>query len=100
MNSHETEKLLIEMSAVDNRLVTPPAIVAWAEILQGVDYQDAREALLEHRRDSKEYVLPAHIVANVRKRRPRTDNGIARPPAPAGQRYAQDVIEFSKELDE
>lgn len=94
MDRRETKMLLIEASAVDNRVVSDPAVMAWADILEGVDYQDARKAMLEHRRSSTEYLQPAHIIALVKKQMPSTDRGISRPPAPEGRRYAVDVIEM------
>jgi hypothetical protein len=63
MKLNEAEKLLIEMSAIDNRIVSDLSITAWAEVLGGMTYADARAALLEHRRTSSEYVTPAHLIA-------------------------------------
>lgn len=77
MKLNEAEKLLIEMSAIDNRIVSDLAITAWAEVLGDMTYADARAALLEHRRTSSEYVTPAHllkIAAPAARRRKRIND--------------------------
>lgn len=96
MDRLEAKKLLIEASAIDNRVVSDLAVVAWQEALAGISYLQAREALIEHRRTSTEYLQPAHIIALARKLVRRADNGIARPPAPVGKTYAVDVIEYGE----
>ncbi|WP_213816263.1 hypothetical protein [Glaciihabitans sp. dw_435] len=69
MNEMQTAQLLIVASAIDNRIVSDPAIVAWHQILQDFEYSDLSAALTEHRRSSTEYVTPAHLVAIVKRTR-------------------------------
>lgn len=98
MNLREAKMLLVEASAIDNRVVSDIAVKAWAAILSDVPYKEASKALIVHRANSTEYVQPAHIVRIVKKRRfdERWDDTKRRPIAPAGKRYAVDVIEMGE----
>lgn len=98
MNLREAKILLIEASAIDNRVVSDIAAKAWASALADVSYAEASAALVEHRRESTEYVQPAHIVRIVKKHRfeARWDDKNRRPVAPSGKRYAVDVIEMGE----
>lgn len=77
MNRSETALLLAKVASVDNRRLDPPdadvtnplstpIISAWHEILAGLRLADCAEALLAHRRNSTEWLNPAHIVQGVR----------------------------------
>jgi len=69
MDLRQTGQLLVRASVVDNRRVEEETIHAWHEVLADVDYTDAVDALLEHRRTSTEYLLPAHITRILATRR-------------------------------
>lgn len=58
--------LLIKASGVDNRIVSPSVAAEWASYLIDVSLDDALAALARHRRESAEYLIPAHIVQGVR----------------------------------
>lgn len=73
MNHDQTRALLIRASAIDNRVVSRPAVDAWADLLIDVDPNEAAEALREHFRTSTDYLLPGHIVAGARRIRDRRD---------------------------
>lgn len=67
MDIKQTGLLLVKISLVDNRDASPQTILAWQEILFDTDFQDALQALLEHHRESTEWVKPAHIVQGAKK---------------------------------
>lgn len=67
MDIKETGILLAKISLVDNREASAETILAWQEILVNTDFEDALQALLEHHRESTEYVKPAHIVQGAKR---------------------------------
>lgn len=67
MNLVDTSKLLAVIATVDRRTVGETDIVAWHDLLEDVTLDDALTAVREHRRESAEWIQPAHIVARVRK---------------------------------
>ena len=74
MTKAEVAKLLALASSVDNRIVREPQVEAWHAILGNLLFDDAVEALWEHFRKSKDYLMPAHIFDGariVRERRER-----------------------------
>lgn len=81
MNRAETGRLLTKAAMIDNREVTPALVAAWHELLEDVDYADAVQALKHHRATSTEYLVPAHILAGVRRiRADRLERSITTPP--------------------
>lgn len=85
----EIHQLLIQASGIDNRLVVPggAAHMAWFEVLAPFDIRELRAALVQHRRTSTEYVVPAHlttILAAARKSANLTPQLEAMCPAHAG----------------
>lgn len=73
MNKTELSKLLAVASAVDNRRVTPETVEAWHLVVGHLSLDVAHEALLMHQRDSTDYLMPAHIVANAKRVRARRE---------------------------
>lgn len=69
MNAAEISALLAKAQLDDNREISHQVIVRWTEILGPVHatLDDALEALNLHRRESADYLQPAHIVANLRR---------------------------------
>jgi len=67
VNKVEVAKLLTRASAVDNRVVTEETVAAWHEVLEGVRYDAAVEAVNEHFKTSTEYLMPAHIITGARR---------------------------------
>jgi len=63
----QTAKLLAKAQLVDNRTVDAMTVAAWHEIVGPLDFDDAMTALTEHRRASTDYLMPAHIVAGVKR---------------------------------
>lgn len=67
MNLAQSKQLLEEVSAVDNRKLTPEMVSAWHKIIGHVDYAVAERALLLARRDPQiAYLEPKHIIGKVR----------------------------------
>ena len=69
MNIEQTAVILAKVAALDNRNDTDAAILAWHEVIGDLDYFDALEAVAIHRRESTEYLMPAHIRAIVARLR-------------------------------
>lgn len=69
MEIRETGRILAKAAIIDNRNIDEMTIAAWHEIIGHLDYRDAITALDTHRRESTEYLQPAHIVAGARKAR-------------------------------
>lgn len=61
MNKTETSQLLTLAALVDNRAVTPEAVVMWHGLLDDIDYGEAAEALKEYYRTSTKWLMPAHL---------------------------------------
>lgn len=83
MTREEVGHILTKAAMIDNRAVTPALIQAWHELIGDIDYADAMAALNYHRANSTEYLVPAHIIAGVRRiRADRIERAItAAPPA-------------------
>lgn len=69
-------KLLVRIQADDNRDVGQVTVASWQQIIGHLDFGDAVEAVVMHRRESADWLMPAHVVRNVarvRARRERDD---------------------------
>jgi len=62
----QTGMLLAKIALLENREATNETILAWQEILDDVDFDDAMEALVQHYRHSTESCKPAHVVRGAR----------------------------------
>jgi hypothetical protein len=67
LDLRETAQLLAVASSIDNRIVDEMTVGAWHESIGFLPYADCREALAMHRRESSEYLQPAHISVNVKR---------------------------------
>lgn len=68
MNIMETGKLLAVIGAVDRRQEASKAeILAWHDLLKGVDYRDAESAVHTHRVESSEWLTPTHVIKGVKR---------------------------------
>lgn len=70
MNKAETARLLGMAAAYDYRTVGPADVEAWHAALGDVPFDAAREALIQHYRESTDRLMPAHLW---RKTRPKVD---------------------------
>jgi len=69
MEKSETAKILAKAALIDNRRIDRETVEAWHEVIGHIPYDVAMTALTIHRRTSSEYLMPAHIIANLRKAR-------------------------------
>ena len=71
MSPADISKLLAIIQAYDNRVVDEVTVAAWCAVFEGtgIRFEDARQAVVSHNRDSTEYLKPAHVVAIVRQSR-------------------------------
>lgn len=84
MNRAEAAKLLSFVSAYDRRTIGEADALAWADALHDVDYSDAAQAVREHFRESRDWLMPADVRKRVKATR---EERLARTPvdAPAGE---------------
>jgi hypothetical protein len=67
MTPRECSELLTYASIIDNRTVAPETVQAWHEVVGHLDVTVAREAIIQHRRESTEYLMPAHVIRNAHR---------------------------------
>lgn len=69
MNIQETAAVLAKIKIGDNREVDSKGLVLreWHEAIGHLNFGDAIEAVAMHRRESTDYLLAAHVVANVKR---------------------------------
>lgn len=65
MNGLEMKRLLAKISLGDNRQVDQLVIDDWFETIGHLTYPDAYQAVVVHRQESTEYLMPAHITRGV-----------------------------------
>jgi len=101
MLKSQTAELLAIAAAVDNRKPTPAMLSAWHDVVGDVEYEDARAALVSHRKNSPGvYLEPGHIVKEIRQALYRHQEiyGI-HPAPPEGKQWAADVIDSSPRFE-
>lgn len=69
MTPAEAAALLTVAAAFDNRKPDADQARAWAMALDGYRFEDCREAILEHYRTSRDWMMPIDVIARVRKLR-------------------------------
>lgn len=72
MNTLEMKRLLAKISLGDNRQVDQLVIDDWFETIGHLSYRDAYEAVVTHRQQSTDYLMPAHITRIIRAHTPDT----------------------------
>ena len=83
--------LLMYAAATDNRQPSAEAAIGWANALdERVNPEDGKAAIDAHRATSTDWLLPAHVNAEVRRiRKARADAmGVVNPPAELADRPA------------
>lgn len=80
MNREEAGQLLAIIAMGDNRHIAPEHAVYWQNLLADIRLEDAAQAVATHRRESAEYLQPAHIVRLVRIERSRRTANIVYEP--------------------
>lgn len=72
MNIDETAAILALVAKGDNRKVDRETIVFWHDLIGDLDFGEAQQAVRAFRRESTDYLMPAHVrqrVAAVRRER-------------------------------
>lgn len=62
----ETASLLKRAGIIDHRRPDDAALLMWHQLLAPYTFSDCVDALAAHRRESTEYLVPAHIAGRVR----------------------------------
>lgn len=97
MTRAETALLLAQCAAFDRRTIGDADVIAWHAALNDVAYEDAQTAVVEHYRDSLDYLMPAHVRATVRRMRTaRLADGVE--PVPVAD--PDDVVAYQRALRE
>ncbi|WP_344013894.1 hypothetical protein [Microbacterium natoriense] len=76
------KRLLAKISLGDNRQVDQLVIDDWLETIGHLTYMDAYQAVVEHRQNSTDYLMPGHITRIIRQHTPRAAVTMS-PEAPA-----------------
>jgi hypothetical protein len=84
VNIGETARILAKAQLVDNRQITELVIKEWHEVIGHLFYEDAYNAVTEHRRTSTEYLLPGHVVAGARRAREARERASRQQALPVG----------------
>jgi len=63
---NETAALLKRAGVLDHRRPDEAALLLWHELLAPYTLRDCVDALTAHRRESSDYLMPAHIIDRVR----------------------------------
>ena len=66
MTPAEAAELLTLCSGYDNRKPNADTAKAWALVLDGMDHSECMAAIVQHYRESREWLMPADIVRLVR----------------------------------
>jgi hypothetical protein len=82
MKTTEAAALLTICAAYDNRKPDADQAKAWAMALDGLRFEDCREAIVQHYRASREWIMPADVVSAVKKTRTSRLEDVAPSPPP------------------
>ena len=69
MTPAEAAALLTIAAAYDNRKPDPDAAKAWAMALEGLRFEDCREAVVAYYRSSREWLMPVDVIQAVKRLR-------------------------------
>lgn len=67
MNASEAATLLSLCSAYDRRTIGEADAFAWADALDDIRFNDAKDAVKAHYRESREWLMPCDVRAGVKK---------------------------------
>lgn len=67
MNTQEAAALLAVAAAFDNRKPDADAAMAWGIALKDYEFNSCRDAVVAHYRETREWLMPADVIAGVRK---------------------------------
>jgi len=99
MNSDQLKQVLTKIHVGDKRDVDLVVLAYWDELIGDLDVRDALEGVSMHRRESADYLMPAHVIANARraKLRRERDERINAPRAITGNVITLDREKFELE---
>lgn len=80
MTPAEAAALLAVAAAFDNRKPDADAAKAWSVALDGYRFEDCRDAIVAHYRSSSDWIMPAHVVAGVKRIRASRIDAVALTP--------------------
>lgn len=82
MKPTEAAALLTIAAAYDNRKPDADQAKAWALVLEGMRFEDCREAVVNHYRKSRDWLMPVEIITAVKRLREKRvrDYGPIEPP--------------------
>jgi hypothetical protein len=66
MTPDEVVKVLARIQMDDNRQVDRVVVQSWVEEIGDLDFTDALEAVILHRKTTTEWLMAAHVRQNVR----------------------------------
>lgn len=69
MNASEAAALLAIAAAFDNRKPDADAASAWAVALDELPAADCRDAIVQHYRESRDWLMPSDVIRRVKKMR-------------------------------
>lgn len=67
MTPADAATLLAGIATFDNRKPDEMAAKMWARALDGLRLEDCAQAVVEHFQTSKEYLMPVHVIAAVKR---------------------------------
>jgi len=83
MTPAEAASLLSLAAAYDNRKPDADAAQAWALALDGCRYEDCRTVVVDHYRRSNEWLMPNHVITEVKRLREKRLRETPEGPPPA-----------------
>lgn len=67
MNTDEVKQVVAKIQLGDNRQVDALTIREWQDTIGHLGFTETIEAVTMHRKESTAYLMPAHVIANVRR---------------------------------
>jgi hypothetical protein len=67
MTPAEAAALLGVAAAFDNRKPDADAAQAWSRTLDGLRFQDCRDAIIGHYKRTNDWLMPSHVIAEVKR---------------------------------
>jgi|GEM_PF-7093495 len=67
MNAEQVAAVVAKIRLGDNRETSREVILEWVDSIGDLNFDDAVEAVRMHRKESTDYLTPAHVRAGVRR---------------------------------
>lgn len=108
LTEREIRALLAITMAYDNRRASDAAVLAWGEVADRArwTFDEAKEAIHTHYASSTEFLMPAHITAEIRRARdtrslpPKFDRAAIEPASPASEETRRKAMEQIRRFTE